>query len=114
MPASIFHPDFKPMPYWWEAWRPTADGAEMPVPTRTDVAIVGAGYTGLSTAIELADSGIQATVIEAHEPGFGASTRSGGGVVEVSTSARASAARALIPAPNALPACFTMPATPFR
>ena len=80
MPASIFHPDFKPMPYWWEAWRPTADGAEMPVPTRTDVAIVGAGYTGLSTAIELADSGIQATVIEAHEPGFGASTRSGGGV----------------------------------
>ena len=80
MPASIFHPDFKPMPYWWEAWRPTADGAEVPVPSRTDVAIVGAGYTGLSTAIELADSGIQATVIEAHEPGFGASTRSGGGV----------------------------------
>ena len=80
MPASIFHPDFKPMPYWWEAWRPTADGAEVPVPTRTDVAIVGAGYTGLSTAIELADSGIEATVIEAHEPGFGASTRSGGGV----------------------------------
>jgi glycine/D-amino acid oxidase-like deaminating enzyme len=80
MPASIFHPDFKPMPYWWEAWRPAADGAEVPVPSRTDVAIVGAGYTGLSTAIELADSGIQATVIEAHEPGFGASTRSGGGV----------------------------------
>jgi glycine/D-amino acid oxidase-like deaminating enzyme len=80
MPASIFHPDFKPMPYWWEAWRPTADGAEVPVPVRTDVAVVGAGYTGLSTAIELADSGIEATVIEAHEPGFGASTRSGGGV----------------------------------
>ena len=80
MPDSIFHPDFKSLPYWWEAWRPTADWAEAPVPTRTDVAIVGAGYTGLSTAIELADSGIEATVIEAHEPGFGASTRSGGGV----------------------------------
>jgi glycine/D-amino acid oxidase-like deaminating enzyme len=68
------------MPYWWEAWRPTTQGAEGPLPNRTGVAIVGAGYAGLSAAIELADSGIEATVIEANEPGFGASTRSGGAV----------------------------------
>jgi len=80
MPDSIFHPEFKAMPYWWEAWRPTAEGSEGPVPSRTDVAIVGAGYAGLSTAIELADQGVSATVIEANEPGFGASTRSGGAV----------------------------------
>jgi len=80
MPDDIFHPDFKPMPYWWEAWRPTAEGAEGPVPSHTDVAIVGAGYAGLSAAIELADSGVGVSVIEANEPGFGASTRSGGAV----------------------------------
>jgi glycine/D-amino acid oxidase-like deaminating enzyme len=80
MADSYFHPDFKAMPYWWEAWRPTQEGAEGPLPSRTDVAIVGAGYAGLSAAIELSDSGISATVIEANEPGFGASTRSGGAV----------------------------------
>jgi glycine/D-amino acid oxidase-like deaminating enzyme len=80
MPDTVFHPDFKPMPYWWEAWRPTAEGAEDPLPNRTGVAIVGAGYAGLSASIELADNGIEATVIEANELGFGASTRSGGAV----------------------------------
>src|SRR5579885_1622311 len=80
MADDIFHPDFKPLPYWWEAWRPTAEGAEGPLPSQTDVAIVGAGYAGLSAAIELADSGVGATVIEADEPGCGASTRSGGAV----------------------------------
>ncbi len=80
MADDIFHPDFKPLPYWWEAWQPTAEGAEGPLPSQTDVAIVGAGYAGLSAAIELADSGVGATVIEADEPGCGASTRSGGAV----------------------------------
>lgn len=80
MPASIFHPDFKSAPYWLEAWRPAADGVALAVPRQTNVAIVGAGYAGLSTAIELADHGVEATVVEANEPGIGASTRSGGGV----------------------------------
>jgi NADPH-dependent 2,4-dienoyl-CoA reductase/sulfur reductase-like enzyme len=68
MSDSIFHPDFKAMPYGWEAWRPTPEGAEGPLPSRTDIAIVGAGYAGLSTAIELADNGVAVTVIEANEP----------------------------------------------
>lgn len=45
-----------------------------------DVAIVGGGYTGLSAAIHLADAGAQAVVLEAEEPGFGASGRNGGQV----------------------------------
>jgi glycine/D-amino acid oxidase-like deaminating enzyme len=80
MSDSVFHPAFKAMPYWWEAWRPTAEGAEGPLPSRTSVAVVGAGYAGLSAAIELADNHVEVTVIEANEPGFGASTRSGGAV----------------------------------
>ncbi|MBV9968840.1 MAG: FAD-binding oxidoreductase [Xanthobacteraceae bacterium] len=80
MADSLFHPEFKAMPYWWEAWRPTAEGSDGPLPARADVAIVGAGYAGLSAAIELAANGFAAVVVEANEPGFGASTRSGGAV----------------------------------
>lgn len=80
MPRNdILHKDFKPTPYWWEAYRPTT-GELTDVPPRARVAIVGAGYAGLSCAIELADSGIDACVLEAAELGSGASTRSGGGV----------------------------------
>ena len=67
------------MPYWWEAYRPVT-GDLVDVPKKTRVVIVGGGYAGLSCAIELADSGIEACVLEAAELGAGASTRSGGGV----------------------------------
>ena len=44
-----------------------------------EVAIVGAGYTGLSAALHLArDHGIEACVLDAGEPGWGASGRNGG------------------------------------
>jgi len=43
-----------------------------------DVCIVGAGYTGLSAAIELAAAGYRTVVIEAETVGYGASGRNGG------------------------------------
>jgi glycine/D-amino acid oxidase-like deaminating enzyme len=76
---SILHRDFKEAPYWWEAYKPTA-GTLIDIPMTARVAIVGGGYAGLSCAIELADAGIDSVVLEAAELGFGASTRSGGGV----------------------------------
>lgn len=45
---------------------------------RADVAVVGAGYTGLSAAIELADRGLSVVVLEADRVGSGASGRNGG------------------------------------
>ncbi|WP_347266197.1 FAD-binding oxidoreductase [Paracoccus sp. (in: a-proteobacteria)] len=45
---------------------------------RADVAIVGAGYTGLSAALHLAEAGLSVIVLEAHRVGFGASGRNGG------------------------------------
>src|SRR5215813_8003271 len=77
--SDIIHKDFKPTPYWWEAYKPVA-GDLADVPRSARVVIVGAGYAGLSCAIELADAGIEACVLEAAELGAGASTRSGGGV----------------------------------
>ena len=47
-------------------------------PKRCDVAIVGAGYAGLSAALTLARAGRSVVVLEADAPGYGASSRSGG------------------------------------
>ena len=47
----------------------------------SDVAIIGAGFTGLSTAIHLREMGVAATVVEAAEPGWGASGRNNGQVI---------------------------------
>lgn len=46
-----------------------------------DAAIVGAGYCGLSAALHLAESGMSTVVLDAGEPGAGASGRSGGQVI---------------------------------
>jgi gamma-glutamylputrescine oxidase len=48
--------------------------------SRTDVVIVGGGYTGLSSALHLAQRGYAVTVLEAERVGWGASGRNGGHV----------------------------------
>ena len=74
-----FHFD-RPVESYWEA---SADplGIETPRLTRDercDVAIIGAGYTGLSAALELAENGVDVRVLEAGHVGWGASGRNGG------------------------------------
>ncbi|MEM7075275.1 MAG: FAD-binding oxidoreductase [Pseudomonadota bacterium] len=43
-----------------------------------DVAIIGAGFTGLAAAVRLAEDGERVIVLEAEQPGWGASGRNGG------------------------------------
>lgn len=45
-----------------------------------DVCVVGAGYTGLTAALRLAEKGFKVIVLDAHRVGFGASGRNGGQV----------------------------------
>ncbi|HEX4242894.1 MAG TPA: FAD-binding oxidoreductase [Steroidobacteraceae bacterium] len=63
------------------------DTAEPAVPTppldgdaRADAVVVGGGLTGLSTALHLAEGGAGVVLLEAEEPGWGASGRNGGQV----------------------------------
>jgi gamma-glutamylputrescine oxidase len=49
---------------------------------RCDVAVVGAGYTGLSTALFLAERGYDVIVLEACKVGWGASGRNGGQLID--------------------------------
>ncbi len=46
-----------------------------------DVCVIGGGFTGLSAALHLAEAGTKVVLVEAAEPGFGASGRNGGQVI---------------------------------
>jgi len=63
----------------WESTAPPAPAtAALQADQTVDVAIVGAGYTGLSAALHLAEGGARVTVLEAEEIGFGGSGRNVG------------------------------------
>ncbi len=53
-------------------------GPELQGEVVADVCVIGAGYTGLSAALELAQAGYKAVVLEAETIGWGASGRNGG------------------------------------
>ncbi len=66
----------------WAAVTPQAPDYPSLVGTfEADVCIVGAGFTGLSTALHLLRLGRSVTVVEAAEPGWGASGRNNGQVI---------------------------------
>src|SRR5216684_535890 len=52
-----------------------------PLPARVEVAVIGAGFTGLSAARTLAQRGAKVAVLEAETIGWGASSRNGGMVL---------------------------------
>jgi glycine/D-amino acid oxidase-like deaminating enzyme len=71
LPASLWAATASPAP----AYTPLAgDGV-------ADVVVVGAGYTGLSAALHLSRRGRKVVVVEAAEPGWGASGRNGGQII---------------------------------
>jgi glycine/D-amino acid oxidase-like deaminating enzyme len=73
----------RPLPpsLWAATAEPAVDTPPLDTSLKTDVLIVGAGYTGLSSALHLAGHGLKTCVIDADEPGWGASGRNGGQVI---------------------------------
>lgn len=70
LPPSLYAATARPAPS-----TPPLDGDR-----QADVVVVGGGFTGLSTALHLAERGADVVLLEANEPGWGASGRNGGHV----------------------------------
>lgn len=63
---------------WWDQTCAIADRPSARGEITTDVVIIGAGFTGLSAALRLAEHGVSVCVLEAGHIGWGASGRNGG------------------------------------
>ena len=78
MPASPRLP--LPPSLYAETARPPVEAPPLDGDKSVSVAVIGGGFTGLSAALHLAERGADVAVLEAHEPGWGASGRNGGQV----------------------------------
>ncbi len=65
-------------PSWYHATCDTPSYPELNEDVTCDVCVIGAGYTGLSTALHLSKRGHNVIVVDAHRVGWGASGRNGG------------------------------------
>jgi glycine/D-amino acid oxidase-like deaminating enzyme len=66
----------------WAAATPSGpDLPELTGSAQADVIVIGAGFTGLSTALHLREAGVDVAIVEAMEPGWGASGRNNGQVI---------------------------------
>jgi glycine/D-amino acid oxidase-like deaminating enzyme len=76
------NPSPKPLPpsVYAETARPGIAAPPLDGDRRVSVAVIGGGFTGLSAALHLAERGVDVTVLEANQPGWGASGRNGGHV----------------------------------
>ncbi len=79
--ASMIDPKALPPSLWAETVEEAPESPPMAGDMECDLAIVGAGFTGLSAALHAAREGASVVVLEASEPGWGASGRNGGEVL---------------------------------
>jgi glycine/D-amino acid oxidase-like deaminating enzyme len=70
-----------PNSYWAATAVKAADLPRLDGHHRADICVVGGGFLGLSAALHLAEHGAAVTLLEAAEPGWGASGRNGGQII---------------------------------
>jgi glycine/D-amino acid oxidase-like deaminating enzyme len=66
---------------WAAVTPPGPDLPELIGTQQADVVVIGGGFTGLSTALHLREAGVDVAIVEAVEPGWGASGRNNGQVI---------------------------------
>lgn len=79
MPAAV--PASVPVSSWTDTAPPAPETTALSGEVVADVAIVGGGFTGLSAALHVAEKSRSVVLVEAAEPGFGASGRNGGQII---------------------------------
>lgn len=67
-----------PQSYYYATAKELSDSPELHADIRADVCVIGGGFTGLSTALNLAERGFDVVLLEAERIAFGASGRCGG------------------------------------
>ena len=77
MAESVFTPDVKFQPYWWDA-APYKPLPTVELPKSVDVVVMGAGYVGLSAALTLARGGRDVLVCETGAVNNGGASRNQG------------------------------------
>ena len=70
--------ELKEVPYWLDPPILTKSWAGLTLPQKTDVLVVGSGYTGTTAAIRLRQAGAQVVLIDREKLGTTASARNGG------------------------------------
>ena len=77
--SDMLAPDLIGRSYWSER-TPRPRLAQVEMPSKIDVLVIGSGYTGLCASIQTAGAGRSTVVIDAEEAGWGCSSRNGGQV----------------------------------
>ncbi|SEQ02898.1 gamma-glutamylputrescine oxidase [Pseudomonas sp. NFACC02] len=77
MPAALPHTGS----YYAASIAPESVRASLDTAISADVCIIGGGYTGVNTALELAERGMSVVLLEAQRIGWGASGRNGGQLI---------------------------------
>ncbi len=80
-PAASTDPTAHAPSYYAASGLPQPDRPALQGSVQADVCVIGAGYTGLSSALHLAEAGFKVVVLEAARVGWGASGRNGGQLV---------------------------------
>ena len=73
-----FSENFQEIPYWLDPSPLTKSYTDKTLPEKTDVVVIGGGYTGTTSAIRLKQAGVQVTLIDSEKLGTTASGRNGG------------------------------------
>ncbi len=81
MNARVQQPAAHTHSYYAASSVPQPDYPSLTGEQRCDVCVIGGGYSGLNTAIELADRGFSVILLEARKIGWGASGRNGGQLI---------------------------------
>jgi glycine/D-amino acid oxidase-like deaminating enzyme len=78
---TAIHTDKYPSSYYLSSLKYQQAYPVLTESINADICIIGGGFTGVSSAIELAERGYHVVVLEAHKIGWGASGRNGGQII---------------------------------